>query len=170
MPFPLDLPDNVFKEKDGRWIRYCPKCDKEISHLRRNYCIGANNIKQPCKKCSNISNHPSGMIGSVRLAWFESFRKSAITRGYSWEITPEDVDALYNLQNQRCAFSGIIIGWSVVGWEHSASIDRIDNDKGYTLDNIQLVHKKVNMMRGTLEVEEFLDLCESIANHSKTKW
>jgi hypothetical protein len=72
------------------------------------------------------------------------------------------------MQGQRCALSAIPIGWSVTGWEHSASIDRINNDKGYCLDNIQLVHKKINMMRGTLSVEEFVEMCKAVTD--KVKW
>lgn len=68
--------------------------------------------------------------------------KSAISRGYSWELTPEVINEMYDEQDGLCALSGLSIGWSKIGWDHTASIDRIDNNIGYTLDNIQLVHKK----------------------------
>ena len=168
MPFPLELPENVFKNTEGRWVRFCPTCQTEITHLRRNYCVGAHNIKQPCKKCSNASNHPAGMVGAVRLSWYESFLKSAISRGYSWDLTVEDIDLMYQEQQGLCALSGLSIGWSRVGWDHTASIDRIDNELGYSRDNIQLVHKKINMMRGSLTVDEFKELCFCVAN--KEKW
>lgn len=168
MAFPIELPENVFKNTEGRWVRFCPKCKTEVTHLRRNYCIGAHNIEQPCKKCSNTSNNPSGMIGAVRLSWYEAFFKSAISRGYSWELTAEDINALYEEQEGLCALSGLSIGWSKVGWDHTASIDRIDNELGYSIDNIQLVHKKINMMRGSLTVDEFRELCAFVAN--KEKW
>ncbi len=169
MPYPLELPDGIHKNDENRWVRYCPTCGTEVTHLRRNYCIGSHSIKQPCKKCSNINNNPSGMVGSVRLSWYESFRKSALTRGYEWELSPEIVDTIYSEQKGRCALSDIPIGWSTVGWDHTASIDRIDNDVGYTEDNIQLVHKRVNMMRGSLPVEEFIEICHLISS-TKTKW
>ena len=168
MPFPLELPPSVFKNENKRWVRFCPKCKEQVTHLRRNYCIGASLMEQPCKKCSNKTNHPSGMVGAVRLAWFESFSKSAISRGYSWNLTPEELNEMHEEQDGLCALSGLSIGWSKVGWEHSASIDRLDNDKGYFLDNIQLVHKKINMMRGSLTVDDFLELCQAVAN--KVKW
>ena len=163
----LELPTNVRKE-EGRWLRNCPKCDRVVSHLRRNYCIHSYLTKQPCKACSNKNNHPSGMSGYVRIAWFNAFYKSAITRGYEWTITPEDVNAIYLEQDKKCAFSGLEIGWSEANWDHTASIDRIDNSIGYTKDNIHIVHKKINMMRGTLTVEEFKTFCVAVAN--KTKW
>lgn len=167
MPKALPLPEHVYKE-NGRWVRFCPKCGKKVSHLRRNYCIGAHNIKQPCKACSNKSNHPAGMVGPVRLSWYRSFKKSAMTRGYCWEISAEDVATLYDQQKGRCCYSDLPIGWSVSGCSHTASIDRIDNDKGYTLENIQLVHKDVNMMRGSLEDGYFKELCTLIAD--RVKW
>ena len=167
MTFALDIPKGVYKNSTNRWCRVCPKCNTEITHLRRNYCIGAHNIEQPCKTCSNKNNHPSGMVGAVRLAWYESFKKSAITRGYEWYLTPKIINELYEEQEGLCALSGLSVGWSKVGWEHTASIDRINNNIGYLIDNVQIVHKKVNMMRGTLEVSEFVDLCSAIANREK---
>jgi len=108
------------------------------------------------------------MCGSVRVAWYNSFQKSAISRGLEWELTVEFVDAMYELQERKCALSGLEIGWSEKHWDHSASIDRIDNSRGYFPDNVQLVHKEVNMMRGSLEPERFVELCQLIAN--KVKW
>ena len=103
------------------------------------------------------------MLGSVRLSWYNAFKKSAITRGYEWNITPEFVDTMYNEQDGLCAYSKIPIGWSVEGWDHTASIDRIDNNIGYTESNVHLVHKEVNMMRGVLDNDRFLELCNLIA-------
>lgn len=94
--------------------------------------------------------------------------KSGLTRGYLWDITVEDIDAMHQEQDGLCVYSGLPIGWSESGWDHTASIDRIDNSLGYTLDNVQLVHKEVNMMRGSLEDNRFRELCTLIAD--KSKW
>lgn len=94
--------------------------------------------------------------------------KSAISRGYDWEITIEDVATLYELQAGRCALTGWNIGWSEQKWDHTASIDRIENNAGYTISNIQLVHKSVNMARGTMSVDTFIEMCVAVAD--KVKW
>jgi hypothetical protein len=108
------------------------------------------------------------MFGPVRVSWYNSFRKSALSRGYVWELTIKDIATLYELQAGRCAFTGWNVGWSEVLWDHTASVDRIDNSIGYTLDNIQIVHKSVNMARGTMPVDDFIEMCISVAN--KEKW
>lgn len=167
MPVALDLPDDV-RKVDGRWLRDCPNCGAVVSHARRNYCVHASANGQPCKRCSNISNNPSGMFGPVRVAWFNSFMKSGISRGYEWALEIEDVASLYEVQNGRCALTGWPIGWSEQHWNHSASIDRIDNDSGYHVGNIQLVHKSVNMARGGMPLSEFVEMCTAVAN--KVKW
>ena len=111
------------------------------------------------------------MVGSVRVAWYNSFYKSAISRGYEWAISIEFIDSLYDVQSGRCVLTGMPIGWSSQGWNHTASIDRVDNAKGYTEDNVQLVHKEVNMLRGSLPVERLVELSRLIAETAdKEKW
>jgi hypothetical protein len=163
MPVPIEAPADV-RKVDGRWLRDCPKCGTVVSHLRRNYCCNASLIKQPCKACSNKNNHPAGFIGSVRVSWFNGFHRNALTRGYDWDISIEDVDALFQSQGGKCALSGLDIAF-VDGPRvlTTASIDRIDNSIGYTMGNIQLVHKHINMMRGTLSVDDFVELAKAVA-------
>lgn len=165
MPRSLDLPAGIFRGVDNRWYINCSVCGAVINHLRRNYCIGAHNVFQPCIRCSNISNHPSGMVGAVRVSWYNSFEKSARVRGYVWKLNPEFVDIMHQEQDGLCVYSGIPIGWEVSGWDHTASIDRIDNSVGYTESNVQLVHKEINMMRGSLEDNRFKELCYLIAGN-----
>lgn len=167
MPAPLDVPLGV-KRVDGRWVRSCPNCSEVVSHLRRNYCIHSHLLKQPCKRCSNKNNHPSGMHGHVRIAWYNSFMKSAVSRGLEWCITIDLVNQLYLDQDKKCALTGLDIGWSTSLWDHTASIDRIDNQTGYVEGNIQLVHKEINMMRGSLDIKRFQELCTLV--HDKVKW
>jgi hypothetical protein len=163
----LELPADVFKGDDGRWHRECAQCGRDVDHLRRNYAVHSSLSRQPCKKCSNKNNHPSGMFGPVRVSWYESFRKSALSRGLSWDLTIEDVATLHEQQKGRCALTGMEIGWIESGWDHTASIDRIDNGFGYEMFNVQLVHKEVNMMRGSLDVDRFKELCVMVANREK---
>jgi hypothetical protein len=103
---------------------------------------------------------------------FWSFKNNAIKRKIFFDITVEDIENLYEQQNKRCALSGveiyfnsgIVMGLSKAG---NASIDRIDSSKGYTLDNIQIVDKHVNLAKQSLSQQEFIELCERVVEHSK---
>ena len=48
----------------------------------------------------------------------------------------------------------------------TASIDRIDSNKGYIEDNVVWVHKDINIMKNKFSKEYFLMLCKKIVeNH-----
>lgn len=49
------------------------------------------------------------------------------------------------------------------------SIDRIDSNIGYEEGNIQWVDKRINMMKGSLSNEEFVELCTKVAEYNKKK-
>ena len=68
-------------------------------------------------------------------------------------------------QGNRCAYSGKELIWLIKN-NYSTSIDRIDSDKGYTKDNVQLVAKIVNQAKNNLMHDEFLEMINTIYNHS----
>lgn len=50
--------------------------------------------------------------------------------------------------------------------KQTASLDRIDNTKGYTEDNVQWVHKIINKMKSDLTQEDFIMWCKRINNEN----
>jgi hypothetical protein len=48
--------------------------------------------------------------------------------------------------------------------EHTASLDRIDSSSGYTVNNIQWVHKMVNGLKGFLSNDEFIFWCQKVVS------
>jgi hypothetical protein len=85
-----------------------------------------------------------------------------------WELKPEDIITMWDSQNHVCALSGTPIGWSDKGLTSTVSIDRIDSSEGYLKDNIQLLHKDVNMMKQAFSQEYFISVCKAVAD--KVKW
>ena len=51
----------------------------------------------------------------------------------------------------------------------TASLDRIDNSKGYHIDNVRWVLKDINMIRGSYDSEYFVKLCNLVAKHNPRK-
>ncbi len=51
---------------------------------------------------------------------------------------------------------------------YSPSIDRIDSNKGYTKDNIQIISAQANRMKGDSSREELLTFCKSVLDKEDT--
>jgi hypothetical protein len=96
--------------------------------------------------------------------WFQVVKNAkarhleiTIDGDYAWE--------LYKRQNGKCALTGVDIGF--VGKTPTASLDRIDSKKGYVPGNLQWVHKVVNMMKGTLSVDELAEWSKLIFGYNE---
>ena len=61
-----------------------------------------------------------------------------------------------------------VIGDSKTIWTN-ASIDRIIPEKGYNVDNVQLVCRAVNSFRNNMEVNDFINWCNRVAKHAIQK-
>ena len=75
---------------------------------------------------------------------------------------------LFLQQNSRCALTGIDIKLSRnrKRQEQTASLDRIDPQKGYCKDNCQWVDKTVNLCKHTLTNDAFLRLCKTVVEYN----
>lgn len=88
-------------------------------------------------------------------------RARAKKRGIDFSITHEDVHI-----PDVCPVLGIQLhshlGSSSKGggWDDSPSIDRIDNNKGYTPDNIVVVSWRANRVKSHISIEEIRKLLE----------
>jgi hypothetical protein len=100
-------------------------------------------------------------------------RLGAKQRGIFFGIEKDDALGCYLTQDGKCALSGMPMDWKSVGtvgrgnvaW-NAPSIDRIDSDKDYMPDNIQITSALVNRTKGELSSEVFIELCRSIAVHN----
>tara|TARA_S200002703_G_scaffold76928_1_gene66418 strand:- start:821 stop:1171 length:351 start_codon:yes stop_codon:yes gene_type:complete len=80
--------------------------------------------------------------------------KSSRKDKFEWSITVDDVLALWEQQEGRCALSGVYMTHHQDRGERkdlNASIDRIRSMEGYVPDNIQLVCQRVNLIKNDLD-------------------
>jgi hypothetical protein len=69
--------------------------------------------------------------------------------------------------NNECIFSKIKLSWDTFAF-NCASIDRIDSEKGYTLDNIQLCWNPINLMKSNfLTNDDVIEILELLKNNFK---
>jgi len=160
----------VIQLESGRFAKDCPECGEQQTYLRKNYAEASLREGKACKSCTNrkTENSGRGIHRGVNVTWFNKFKNSAALRGLVWAIGLDDVADVYEAQSGLCALSGWQIGWSDVGQIHTASIVRIDSDFGYTADNIQIVHKVINMMKQQYSQKDFIEACVAVAD--KVKW
>ena len=85
-------------------------------------------------------------------------------------ITKEDIFRLIKTQQNKCALSSNELKWDRAGPNmYNASIDRIDNDRGYTTDNIRLVCWIVNQAQSNFPDGVFTKICTDVANTNRDR-
>lgn len=85
------------------------------------------------------------------------------------EITKDDIWEKFLEQNERCLLTGQKLFFGKTDQEITGSVDRIDSSKGYTKDNIQIVHKLVNRSKQDMSDEDFYILCKNVYLNLSTK-
>lgn len=102
--------------------------------------------------------------------YFYTIKSSAKRRQIVFNITIQDAWEQFIKQERKCAYSGVELAFRqsevCEDVEQTASLDRIDSNKGYELDNIQWVHKKVNQIKTDFSERYFLDLCKKVAENN----
>lgn len=139
--------------------RKCDSCgrEKDLSEF-------PDDNKRTCSSCK-IRRHQQIVSGSPE-AYLKSLHtkaKSAVNAGkradhVEWLLTPEVLIDLWKSQGGRCAVSGMVLTHHKDGCGHkdfNASIDRINNDRSYTPDNVRLVCYRVNILRHSLTEDMF---------------
>jgi hypothetical protein len=116
-------------------------------------------------------------VGQVSGTLMTYLKRKAKERNLSFELTAQQLWDLFNAQKGLCALSGEPLVFSVAIDKnhnldrtlHTASLDRIDNNKGYTIDNVQWIHKILNHMRRQYSVADYVYWCEKVAEYHKPK-
>lgn len=104
--------------------------------------------------------------GDIPKTFWSAIINRATTRTVrAVHITIEQGWTLFQEQGGVCALSGVPLSF-VPGSPNTASLDRIDSSGDYTLENVQWVHKSVNLMKNVLPQEDFIALCRAIADHN----
>ena len=101
-------------------------------------------------------------------------RSNAKAKNLEHNLTPEFLEYLFKKQNCKCSVSNIDIhlrtSKSICDKSlFQASIDRIDNSKGYIIENVHFVALGINYMRNTVDLDEVKNFIYSIKNSEPTE-
>lgn len=122
------------------------------------------NGKTKCcgKKGCKVGSKRTPCIGDLSGSIWCHLKRSGEIRNIKVEISQQDAWDLFIKQNRRCALTDepLTLG---LGRQGNASLDRIDSNLPYVLNNVQWVTKQVNMMKRSLSQKDFIEVCKRIA-------
>jgi len=121
--------------------------------------IGANLISGKSKCCFDCGHNKKMKTHTIPSSWWYKTMDQGRRRGHSWSLTEDEALEVLKSQDNRCLFSGLKLKFNPM----TASIDRVNNSKGYFVDNIQWVHKHINIMKHRYSNEYFVEMCQLVA-------
>ena len=145
---------------------------------RPSYCSRTCSGKANVKSLGNYVGDTSRILGYKRksdeFSKFRYFLRSIKSRTYKKGKSDIDLDYLKELwesQEGKCPFTG----WDLILPNNSskqesnsparASLDRIDNNKGYIKGNVRFVSVMANYCRNTFSDDEVKVFCEAVVKN-----
>lgn len=174
----LDRIDNNlgYRFDNIQWVH------KDVNRLKQDLSVAelsywANLITNKCD-ISDVQEHHETKhtgkwtgYGEISGSYFCSLKHGAKSRQIKFLLTIEEIWNLFLFQNRKCGLTGLPLKF--VSRYHSdkllqtASLDRIDSKKNYTINNVHWVHKRINYLKNVFNIEEFSYWC-SLINHNFT--
>jgi len=155
---PLDFfsINNAIK-KDKRSL-YCRECDTKKQEAKRR--------KSPEKSLEYGRNYQAKrrQDSTYRLQMLlNASKQRAKLKGLEHTLTLEQLINIYPKDN-KCPVFGTDLQFGDAGFrDHSPSIDKIDHNKGYTLDNVQILSWRANRLKVDATIQEL----ELLLNYMK---
>jgi len=99
---------------------------------------------------------------------FKQIKRQAKVRGYFWDLTRKDIK---DITKQDCCYCGVSPKQRCKSNHNNGDyvyngIDRVDNSKGYTIDNIVPCCFQCNAAKRAYTSEDFFAWVERVYNHS----
>lgn len=154
------IDDKIYKISSNRATYWKVKCKCGYEALRAATHLVKNKVGA-CRSCCKLKN-PIGQNYLNRI------KERAKISNFSFDITLEYIMNLLKDQNYKCKLSGLEIEMRKQWYgnvNQTASLDRIDNNKGYIKGNVQWLHKDINNMKHTHSETYFLELCKLIVDN-----
>jgi len=144
------------------------KCCGESKCIERN--VDYTNRKKPLyRKIPDIKGNKNPRwagFKDIPGKFWSTLKREAVSRNKEFNITIEYLQELWDRQNGKCAISGIQLELGQQP-DRTASLDRINNKKGYIVGNVQWVHKMINMMKGVYSQDELIRICKIITEYNQ---
>lgn len=143
------------------------KAEQLIERRKQDALRQFENIEQKIIRRKHNWKGYKGISGD----YWRCIQKAGEDKGLGFDLTLEFLWDLFKKQKGVCALSGLPITLETGlgelnkhGYQRrSASLDRIDSNKGYLTYNVQWVHKEINQMKSNRADKDFIELCKAVA-------
>jgi len=139
------------KEWDPKYTRTCPRCKLELN-AEGNFWRDTNSTDGYASWCSKCTKKGKQ---TPKSKWI-TLRSGARRRGYRFTLTFEDCSGLFLDDCHYC-------GKPSVEEVKIHGLDRVDNEKGYSMDNVVTCCEQCNVAKSTQTYEDFIQQANDIA-------
>lgn len=104
---------------------------------------------------------------ALSRSMFAAYKRSAAERGVEFCLTEDEFQKMFYDPCWYCGSIGREMDCGRAGRAKilANGIDRLDSEKGYEMGNCVPCCKPCNKLKGVFSVDEFLELCSSVASH-----
>ena len=140
-------------------VLFCPDCLKILTPFQRKKL-----------RIQKIEGYEEKYRQQKRESWLRNYKQAMVNKAkhraekynLEFDITKDDI-----VIPDICPILEVPLEIGTKGnYEYSPSLDRIDNSKGYTKDNIMVISKKANSMKNSASIEELKAFCKNILRYS----
>lgn len=188
----LSNDSKVFQSIDENEILHCPVCGKDLPASKFRVCGRSRTGRYwMCEDCQDYhkainQGQDKNYFRKLRIKVDPEYRKEqaeidrksriknfttpmlnaaklrAKKKGLEFNLTKEDL-----VIPEICPILEVpfVYGTSK-NYDYSPSLDRIDNSKGYTKDNVWIISNKANRMKNSSSLKELLIFCKNILRYS----
>ena len=167
------MPRQTKVKKEPQGSRVCTSCNKvkllsQFEHFKEGFVRGV------CQQCVTLqrSRKTSATPESYLRVLNGQLKSQRVKQGIQYDLTTEDVIDMWEMQDGKCALSGMLMTHQRDGTygdrkkkDFNASIDRINPNGPYVRGNAQLVANRVNTMKHTLGEDMFIWWIKNIYEH-----
>ncbi len=162
---------------------FCQVC-KELKDARCFKVAKGGILYNTCMKCSRPKDNPLHILLKKQVTNSRSRCEKKRKDGQSGSEHNITVDFLVDMfveQGGKCVLcnkgmtcvisdrrSGVKQSQWLKGTPSNVSVDQIRPGRGYTCDNTQLLHLQCNLIKRDMDQDEFIHLCQDIAEHMYT--
>lgn len=145
--------------KNNKWICKCLACGNDNVSVSSKKLI--NGIRTSCGCLNEI---PWKSYQDIPADFWYNIVNGARQRGIKFYISIEYAWNLFLNQKRKCKLSNLELSFSKE--KRTASLDRIDSSKDYIENNVQWIHKDINLMKNKFPQKDFIEICKLVAKNN----